>query len=149
MCGIYETEMFIDFITSKATFETLNCGAMILNQAYIIIHSYNGSWCLTCKRTAEQSNSLIKYRMALISYILFFTLDFFFVLNHVVREHIMGNFVLLFNSQKIKGLMIQPPAISESLTLKYVCSVQECYFRCFNRPEIWRVEGPVSPPEDE
>lgn len=67
-----------------------------------------------CKRTAEQSNSLIKYRMALIGYILFFTLDLSFVLNHVVREHIMGNFVLLFNSQKMKGLMIQPPAISET-----------------------------------
>lgn len=113
MCGIYETEIFIDFITSKATFEMSNCGAMILNQAYIIIHSYYGS-CLMCKRIAEQSNSLIKYRMALISYTLFFTLDSFFVLNHVVREHIMGDFVLLFNSQKIKGLMIQPPAISET-----------------------------------
>lgn len=80
-CCIYETEwqtcLYDDFITPKATFEKLNCGAMKLNQAYIVIHLHNGSWWLTCKCTAEQSNSLIKSCTAIISYTLFFTLDFF------------------------------------------------------------------------
>lgn len=34
--------------------------AMRLNQAYIIVHSFNDSWLLMFKCTVEQSNSLIK-----------------------------------------------------------------------------------------
>lgn len=83
----------------------------------VIIRSYNDVWCVMCKCSVAQSDSLIKYFTAIISYILFSGFsspDCFFVLNHVIREHIMGYFVLFLNCQKIKGLMIRPPAISET-----------------------------------
>lgn len=103
LCDIYV------IITSKATVESLNC-------------CVKWDWtkptlCLTCKWTVEQSNSLMKYCSEIIHYIPFSAFsspDYFFVLNHVIREHIMGNFVLFFNCQKIKGLMMRPPAISET-----------------------------------
>lgn len=65
MCDIYGTvwrTFLMGFMTSEGTSELLNCCAMRLNRAYVIAHSHNGGggWRLECKRTAEQSNSLIK-----------------------------------------------------------------------------------------
>lgn len=123
MCDIYGTvwrTFLTGFMTSEGTSELLNCCAMRLNRAYVIAHSHNGGgggWRLECKRTAEQSNSLIKYLTTIISYVLFGASSSlrFFVSSHVTREHFMGNFVRFFsNCQKIKGLLNRPPAISET-----------------------------------
>lgn len=104
MCDIYGTvwrTFLTGFMTSEGTSELLNCCAMRLNRAYVIAHSHNGGgggWRLECKRTAEQSNSLIKYLTTIISYVLFSASSSlrFFVSSHVAREHFMGNFVRFF-----------------------------------------------------
>ncbi len=147
-------EISTDFMTSKATSELLNCCAMRLNKSSsLFIPSMSADvWCVNA---LLNSNSLIEHCTAAISYMqfsAFSSLELFFVLNLVTCEHIMGNFVLFFNCQKIKGLMMRPRGITETQSdIKIRLLRPRMLFQVLQQAGGIKScsERPVSSPEDE
>lgn len=95
---------FMDFITSKATFQLCNCCAMRLNRACVVIHSYNGSWCLVCKCTVEQAHKIphSNHQLCAIQRVLL-TEGYIFAWNHVIRKQHYGQFCsLLWLSEDLR-----------------------------------------------